>query len=275
MTIMNLETIGQLNRQETILLDCRNIMDQFDESERLVQRDAVAHAVHIPQMPYMFKFDGINEGRHPIPEMSVVDALYDTLTEGGRYDVLLFADENSFFHTRLYYLFLLYGHKAHLYNDDLAALKGMAEEFREVDVELPIQFESTESSFKEDIYRSMEEVQERLDDNVLLIDVRSEERYLGISEPVDYKKGHIPGAVNIPNGKIHTDDVIDFGALDDVMEKIRAYEEVIVYCGSGMSATPMFTLLHHKGINVKLYAGSFSEWITDDSNMIETAPNTL
>lgn len=275
MTIMNLETIGQLNRQETILVDCRNIMDQFDESERLVQRDAVAHAVHIPQMPYMFKFDGINEGRHPVPEMSVVDALYDTLTEGGRYDVLLFADENSFFHTRLYYLFLLYGHKAYLYNDDLAALKGMAEEFREVDVELPIQFESTESSFKEDIYRSMEEVEERLDENVLLVDVRSEERYLGISEPVDYKKGHIPGAVNIPNGKIHADGVIDFGALDDVMEKIRAYEEVIVYCGSGMSATPMFTLLHHKGINVKLYAGSFSEWITDDSNMIETAPNTL
>ncbi|CAM4151644.1 sulfurtransferase [Lacicoccus alkaliphilus] len=275
MTIMNLETIGQLNRQETILLDCRNIMDQFGESERLVQRDAVEYAVHIPQMPFMFKFDGLNEGRHPVPEMSVVDALYDSLTESGRYDVLLFADENSFFHTRLYYLFLLYGHKAYLYNDRLAALKGSGEEFREIDVDLPIQFESTESSFKEDIYRSMEEVQERLDDNVLLIDVRNEERYLGISEPVDYKKGHIPGAVNIPNGKIHAEGVIDFGALDDVMEKFRAYEEVIVYCGSGMSATPMFTLLHHKGINAKLYAGSFSEWITDDSNLIETAPNIL
>lgn len=275
MTIIDIDNIGQLAPQQTILVDCRNVMDQFDDSERRVQRDPVAHAVHIPQMPYMFKFDGINEGRHPIPEMSVVDALYDTLTEGGRYELLLFADENSFFHTRLYYLFLLYGHKAHLYNGRLDALKGMAEEFRAVDIELPIRFDSVDSLFKEDIYRSMEEVQERLDDNVLLVDVRSEERYLGISEPVDYKKGHIPGAVNIPNGEIHAGGVLDFDALDDVLEKIRAYEEVIVYCGSGMSATPMFTLLHHNGINAKLYAGSFSEWITDDSNMIETAPNTL
>lgn len=275
MTIIDLDNIGQIDRQQTILVDCRNVMDEFDESETLVQRDPVADAVHIPQMPYMFTYDGINEGRHPVPGMSVVDALYDTLTEGGRYDVLLFADENSFFHTRLYYLFLLYGHKAHLYNDDLDGLKEMAEEFRAVDIELPIRFDSVDSLFKEDIYRSMEEVRERLDGNVLLIDVRSEERYLGITEPVDYKKGHIPGAVNIPNGEVYTDGVIDFVALDDVMEKFRAYEEVIVYCGSGMSATPMFTLLHHNGINAKLYAGSFSEWITDDSNMIETAPNTL
>ncbi len=275
MTIINLGNIGQLDRADTVLLDCRNIMDQFEESTRLVQKDEVANALHIPQMPFMFKFDGINEGRHPIPEMSVVDALYRTVSDEGRHDLLLFADGNSFFHTRLYYLFLLYGHEARLYNDGFDALKDMAGEFKEAEMELPIYFDAGESHFKRDIYRSMAQIQNALDDNVLLIDVRSEERYLGISEPIDYKKGHIPGAVNIPNGSIYTDGRIDFNALDDVMDKLQKYEEVIVYCGSGMSATPMFTLLHHKGINAKLYGGSFSEWITDDSNMIETAPNTL
>lgn len=275
MTIINLGSIGQLNRSNTALADCRNIMDQFDESKTLVAKDEVAGAVHIPQMPYMFKFDGINEGRHPIPEMSVVASLYDTITENGRYDVLLFAEENSFFHTRLYYLFLLYGYEAYLYNDDVNDLKRMSGEFKDAAPQLPISFESKASVFKKDIYRTMEQVRERMDDNRLLIDVRSEERYLGISEPVDYKKGHIPGAVNIPNGTIHKNGVIDLHALDDQIDDIRQYEEVIVYCGSGMSATPMFTLLHHNGINAKIYGGSFSEWITDDDNIVETTPNTL
>lgn len=275
MTIINKEDLNELDKAGTVLADCRNIMDKFDESERLVQSDGITGAVHVPQMPFMFKFDGINEGRHPVPDQSVIDALYSTLSADGQYELLLFADYNSFFHTRLYYLFMLYGYDVYLFNDDLNVIKEYSGTFHQADVELPIQFDSADSVFKCDIHYSMEALEEKMKQNVLLIDVRSEDRYLGITEPIDYKKGHIPGAVNIPNSLIYQDGLLDFGALNHALDKFKAFDEVIVYCGSGMSATPMFTLLNHNGINVKVYTGSFSEWITDDSNTVETSPNTL
>lgn len=275
MSIINRTDLNRLDKAEAILVDCRNIMDQFDESERLVQSDEMTGAVHIPQMPFMFKFDGINEGRHPLPDQSVIDKLYSTLSDDGQYELLLFADDNNFFHTRLYYLFLLYGYDVYLFNDDLNVIREHSGEFHEADVELPIQFDSAESVFKRDIHYSMEALEQKIKENVLLIDVRSEDRYLGITEPIDYKKGHIPGAVNIPNSLIYKDGLLDLGAMDHALAKFKAYDEVIVYCGSGMSATPMFILLYHNGINVKVYTGSFSEWITDDSNTVETSPNTL
>ena len=275
MSIVNKDDLKKMNQSNTILVDCRNIMDKFDESKQLVQADKISRAVHIPQMPFMFKFDGINEGRHPLPDQNVIDDLYHTLSKEGEYELLLFADDNSFFHTRLYYLFLLYGHDVYLFNDDLNIIKGQSEEFHDIDVELPIQFDSGDSIFKRDIHYSMEALERIINENILLIDVRSKDRYLGITEPIDCKKGHIPGAVNIPNSLIYTDGLLDLNALDHALEKFKEYDEVIVYCGSGMSATPMFTLLNHYGLNVKVYTGSFSEWITEDSNTVETSPNTI
>lgn len=275
MSIINKDDLEKMDKQTTVLVDCRNMMDKFEESKRLVQSDEISGAVHIPQMPFMFKFDGINEGRHPLPEQSVIDDLYRTLSNDGQYELLLFADDNSFFHTRLYFLFMLYGHDVYLFNDDLNAVREQSGEFHDPDVELPIQFDSADSIFKRDIHYSMETLEEKMKQNVLLIDVRGEDRYLGITEPIDYKKGHIPGAVNIPNSLIYTDGLMDLNAMNHALDKFKEYDEVIVYCGSGMSATPMFTLLDHNGINVKVYTGSFSEWITDDSNIVETSPNIL
>lgn len=275
MTIINKNDLNKIDKTNTVLIDCRNIMDKFDESDRLVQKDAIEQAIHVPQIPFMFKFDGIDEGRHPLPDQSVIDDLYRTLSHDNHYKLVLFAEDNSFFHTRLYYLFLLYGYDVYLFNDDLEVIRENAEAFHEMEVELPIQFDSADSIFKRDIYCSMEMLVEKNKENVLLIDVRSEERYLGIREPIDYKKGHIPGAVNIPNNLIYKDGLLNLSALDHAMDKFNEYDEVIVYCGSGMSATPMFTLLNHNDINVKVYTGSFSEWITDDSNTVETSPNTI
>ena len=48
------------------------------------------------------------------------------------------------------------------------------------------------------------------------------------------------------------------------------YDEVIVYCGSGITACPNSLALSEAGIRHKLYAGSFSDWISYDENMVET-----
>ena len=274
--IIDAKTSGTLSTLKFTLADCRNVMDDHSASMDRIEKSHVENSVNIRQTPWMFSEEGINGGRHPIPKSGVVDTLYDALRDGGN-EVLLFADENSFFHTRLYYLFRLYGHSPFLWNDSVSTLRDLvagrgnaAPSLDDISIQAGTRMPSA------DIFRSMEDVQDATGrHDVLLIDVRARKRYLGLEEPIDSKKGHIPSAVNIPVSSIYKDGIIDFGALGYLRTELAKYNEIIVYCGSGMSATPMFVLLDKMGLPVKLYGGSFSEWITDSDNPVRTGDTRL
>jgi thiosulfate/3-mercaptopyruvate sulfurtransferase len=96
-----------------------------------------------------------------------------------------------------------------------------------------------------------EELAERLESGgLVLVDARSPERYRGETEPVDSVAGHIPGARNLP----YTD-------VERVPDDLLATEdEVVVYCGSGITAAVDVLALERVGVSAKLYPGSWSEW---------------
>ena len=101
-----------------------------------------------------------------------------------------------------------------------------------------------------------------------LVDVRSSERYRGESEPIDAVAGHIPGARNV------ADPVIVDGRMAEP-EQIRSLlpigtGPVAAYCGSGVTAARMVLAGASAGIDVDLYVGSWSEWITDAERPIAT-----
>ncbi len=103
-----------------------------------------------------------------------------------------------------------------------------------------------------------------------LIDSRTKERYLGINEPIDVKAGHIPKAINrnwtegLKNGEF-----LSFDQQVDRFKDLDGQTQKIVYCGSGVTATPnILTLLEAGHQNVKLYVGSFSDWISYEENPI-------
>ncbi|MGH2995476.1 MAG: sulfurtransferase, partial [Gaiellaceae bacterium] len=97
-----------------------------------------------------------------------------------------------------------------------------------------------------------DEIAARLGDSSLtIIDARLPERYRGEVEPIDPVAGHIPGAVNLPYDQ--------FGA--GVAEDLLHDEEVVVYCGSGITACVDALALTLAGRDdVKLYPGSWSDW---------------
>ena len=108
------------------------------------------------------------------------------------------------------------------------------------------------------------------DPNYLVIDVREAYRYRGESEPFDLIAGHIPGAVNIP----YTDNLDADGyflsaekLVDKYKEAIGAHdpEQVIVHCGSGVTACHTLLAMEQAGIETpNLYVGSWSEWSRND-----------
>jgi len=109
----------------------------------------------------------------------------------------------------------------------------------------------------------------------LIIDVRSAERYMGLFEPIDKIAGHIPNAVNYPYFDHLTDDgtflsVEEIQKMYDSIFKKHSADQIIVHCGSGVTACHLLLALDYAGFPIpKLYIGSWSEW-SQNSKPIET-----
>lgn len=107
-------------------------------------------------------------------------------------------------------------------------------------------------------------------DERLVIDVREGYRYRGESEPIDLVAGHVPGAVNCP----YTENLDAHGHFLPASELRAKYQDlfsgrepgnVIVHCGSGVTACHTLLALHCAGLDgAKLYVGSWSEWSRND-----------
>lgn len=80
---------------------------------------------------------------------------------------------------------------------------------------------------------------------LVLVDARTPNRYRGDENPVDRPPGRIPGALNAPWNEAA-------GELPD--------GELVVYCGSGVTACVVLHRAHLAGRAGKLYPGSYSDW---------------
>jgi len=107
----------------------------------------------------------------------------------------------------------------------------------------------------------------------VVLDARAPERYRGEVEPLDRKAGHIPGALNAPFASNLGEDQ----RFRPPAELARLYErygdEVIVSCGSGVTACHDALAMELSGRRPpRLYVGSFSGWIEDDARPVATGP---
>lgn len=111
--------------------------------------------------------------------------------------------------------------------------------------------------------------------NYLIVDVRDNDRYDGISEPIDLIAGHILGAINIP----FTENLDENGLFLNPNELKRKYESIfqeinrkniIIHCGSGVTACHTLLALDYAGIEIpNLYVGSWSEWSRNNKEIIK------
>jgi len=127
--------------------------------------------------------------------------------------------------------------------------------------------------------RSMQNVQAMIagKQSGLLVDARGHERFTGEEEPIDPVAGHIPGAINLPC----TENLMQDGKFRSAAElkarflsaqQLSAYPETMVHsCGSGVTACHNILAMELAGMHGSaLYAGSWSEWISDPVNPVAT-----
>jgi len=109
----------------------------------------------------------------------------------------------------------------------------------------------------------------------VLVDARTAVRFRGEAEPVDPVAGRVPGARNLPYADLVEPDgrLLPADDLRSAFAKtgVSAGTATGAYCGSGVTAAHTVLAMTVAGVDrPALYAGSWSEWITDPSRPVAT-----
>ncbi|WP_144610656.1 sulfurtransferase [Bacillus cereus] len=211
-------------------------------------------------------------GRHPLPN---IEEFADKLSQAGideHTTVIAYDSEAGANASRLWWLLNYVGHeKVYILDGGFPAWK---ENGLPITTEIPVaKRKAFKASVQDHMLVTMETVKENIHAgaNVTLIDSREPKRYAGVEELVDPKAGHIPTAVNYfwKDGMLQSGQFKNEAQQQERFQNLSKDKEIIVYCGSGVTACPNIFALKLAGFkNVKLYAGSWSDWISYPENQI-------
>ncbi|MFJ8862666.1 sulfurtransferase [Streptomyces sp. NPDC102451] len=213
-------------------------------------------------------------GRHPLPAPEAFGAVMRRAGVGQDTPVVVHDGGQSWAAARAWWLLRWTGHTdVRVLDGGLAAWTG------ELTTEIP---EPAEGDFRPRpgaLVLLDADAAAKLARSGLLLDARAGERYRGEVEPIDRVAGHIPGAVSAPTTQNVGEDG-RFLPADALTSRFAALgadgdTQVGVYCGSGVSAAHEVLALELAGHRAALYAGSWSEWSSDESRPVATGPDPL
>lgn len=210
-------------------------------------------------------------GRHPLPTPAALTALFGRLGISRGKQVVAYDDAGGAYASRLWWLLKYMDHEAGALLDGgwQAWLAGGLPTREGRESNSPADFSGAP---QRDLLVTAGEVPH----SRLLVDSRTPDRYRGENETIDPIAGRIPGAVNYHYGRnLHPDGT--FRSPKDLREQLTrllsgsASEDAVFYCGSGVSACQNLLAQAYAGLPMgKLYAGSWSDWISDRTRPVET-----
>lgn len=257
-----------LDDPKVVIVDCRFSLADPELGQQQYQ------AGHIPKAYYLDLNQDLSSpvkqhgGRHPLPNTAQLADKLSAIGVDSQTLVVTYDDSHLAFAARLWWLLHYLGHTHTAVLD--GGFQGWLSSGYPVTDTTP---NPAKAKFVPQLQPQMVDiavVKARKDlPGVVLVDSRESDRYRGEREPIDKIAGHIPGAVNYPWQEV-TDAQ---GYLKPVAEQRRRWEklegakEIIVYCGSGVTACVNLLSLEMAGIPIgKLYAGSWSDWCSYDQN---------
>jgi thiosulfate/3-mercaptopyruvate sulfurtransferase len=263
-----------LNDPHVAIADCR-----FSLADAQLGRQQY-EAGHIPGAYYFDLNQDLSSpvathgGRHPLPDVDVLAQKLavmglDTAGHSPQKLVVAYDDSRLAFASRFWWLLRYLGY------DQVAVLDGGFSQWQHAGYAVTTAVPSPQpgnfvAQPHADMVVDIDRVRaSREVPGVLLIDSREAERYRGEREPIDPVAGHIPGAINYPwqevtdaQGLVRSPD-----AQQQRWGEVGQADEILVYCGSGVTACVNLLALELAGIaNAKLYAGSWSDWCSYTPN---------
>jgi thiosulfate/3-mercaptopyruvate sulfurtransferase len=212
-------------------------------------------------------------GRHPLPTVDEMASRFGGMGIGPGSQVVVYDADSGMYAARLWWMLRFMGHDAAAVLDG-----GLARWIAEGGMLQPGRVTPTPANFhaapRTDWQLTVEEMAGVAGD--LLVDARSPERFRGINETLDKVGGHIPGACNYFFQQNLAEDKTfkpagTLRAQWDAILQGRPPSEVVMYCGSGVTACHNLLAMEVAGLpGSRLYPGSWSEWSADASRPVET-----
>jgi thiosulfate/3-mercaptopyruvate sulfurtransferase len=113
--------------------------------------------------------------------------------------------------------------------------------------------------------------------DVLVVDVRAEQRFTGEAAMIDPRPGHIPGAINLPWQRNLATGSLRFPDVDVLRARFAEAglvgRDVVASCGSGVSACHLLVAMEHAGLPPgRLFPPSWSGWSADPARSAALGP---
>ncbi|KWX69608.1 sulfurtransferase [Paenibacillus jilunlii] len=275
--------LARLYEPEQTIVDCRFTLGKPEAGRESYEQEHIPGAVYLDLEHDLSSPAGEHGGRHPLPDPQVLAARLAKLGIGNDSRIVAYDDECGMNAARLWWLLRYLGHEnVFILEGGFSAWK--AEKFPVTDHQ-PVRVPSTfEPKVQPQMLANVDEVRQVSEQTVaatssspsalpVLIDSRAGERYQGKEETLDKKAGHIPGAVNYFWKNTQNEDG-SYKSAEQLVEHFAGLDkdrEIIVYCGSGVTACPNILALEKAGYRkVRLYAGSWSDWISYSENLVAT-----
>lgn len=250
-----------IDRDDVVVFDCRWALGDADHGKNAYVEGHIPGAVFADLDTDLAGSDG--PGRHPLPEPAVFDAFLGRHGVTPTSTVVAYDDLGGAIAARLWWMLTDQGH------DAAFVLDGGIQAWTDAGLHLSTTPAARSDERPAGVATSpwvgivdRVAVAERAD-GVLLVDSRASERYRGDVEPVDPTAGHIPGAVNLPNGTAVADRFLDPASQQLRWAHIGVDDssDVIVHCGSGVTACRNILSAELAGLpRPLLYVGSWSDW---------------
>ncbi|PWB31747.1 sulfurtransferase [Pseudomonas sp. SDI] len=261
----------RLGAPKLVILDCRFDLGDLDYGQRSYAEGHIAGA-HFADLERDLSGPvkpGVT-GRHPLPGPNTLIERLRAWGIDNTSEIVLYDDGPGAFAARAWWLLTWLGKRS-----GVAILDGGLKAWHAAGLPLSLDpAEKREGHFTGKPTPDMQVNAQQLlrllgRPELTLLDARALPRFRGEVEPIDPVAGHIPGA----QCAAFTDNLDAEGRFlpaeqlkQRFAEKLgeRSPEQLVAYCGSGVTACHNLFALSLAGYPLaKLYAGSWSEWITN------------
>jgi thiosulfate/3-mercaptopyruvate sulfurtransferase len=273
-----LDLVRELGNPQVRIVDCRYVLGAPTEGRDRFEKSRILGAIYADLEKDLSGpiVRGVT-GRHPLPDPSdLAQKLGNMGISNSTWVVAYDQNDGSMAAARLWWLLRYLGHKKVSVLEgglDMWQSLGLPCESGEGALAAPSKFEWQEQL---SLVVSREEVSDMsLSGSGLLLDARAPQRFSGEVEPIDARRGHIPNATNLPYAAlVHEGKLSSPADLKHVFHSTMGEtppNETVVYCGSGVTACHLLLAAEVAGISgMRLYPGSFSEWIVAPDAIVET-----
>lgn len=256
--------VQQLDNPQVVIVDCRFQLSDSNWGEVQYRHSHIQGAYYLSLDRDLSSEVQSHGGRHPLPDVNVLAQKFAELGIVKNQTLVVAYDDARFaFAARLWWLLRYLGHNQVVLLD--GGWHDWVKHNYPVTGDLPTNKPGSFSpqpnlDWVVDI-NTVKSSQNK--DAVIVVDSRDRDRYAGLKEPIDPIAGCIPSAVNYPWKEVS--DELGYLKPETTLQQswndLRQASEIIVYCGSGVTACVNLFSLNLSGFkNTKLYPGGWSDW---------------